>query len=126
VAIPAAFETAIIMKKVLTLRFRAVDRDRFEDVRSGVKAIETRAATERYKNIRKGDVIVIVCGGHRLTKKVKRARYFKSITAMACAIPSKKIDTRFVSLDAMKKIYYGYSGYKEKIKKFGIVAMELD
>lgn len=112
------------MKK-WTLRFRAVDRDRFEDVRSGVKAIETRAATERYRNIRKGDVLVIVCGGRRLVKKVKHVRYFKSITAMARAISPQKIDTRFTSLDAMKKTYYGYPGYKEKIKKFGIVAMEI-
>ena len=111
--------------KTWTLRFRAIDRDDFNELKRGLKVVETRAGTERYRSIKAGDLLVFVCGKEKLKKKVKRARHFKTIAAMLRAIPLKKIIPSVSSPKEMSRIYYGYSGYKAKIKKFGIVAMEL-
>lgn len=34
-----------------TLRFRAVDKDNFDEVKIGIKSIETRAGTVKYQHI---------------------------------------------------------------------------
>lgn len=104
------------MKRIL--RFRSADRDNFETIRSGEKKVETRAATERYRKIKKGDTLVIVCGKERLEKKVKRIKIFKSLKAL----PRRQIMPWTKSFSEMEKAYYSYPGYKEKIKKHGIIA----
>ncbi len=114
------------MERIWTFRFRTADEDNFNEVKRGLKIVETRANTERYRNIKMGDFLVLVCGKERLKKKVKRVRRFKTIAAMLCAIPSKKIMPSVSSPKEMRRIYYGYPGYKEKSKKFGLVAMELE
>jgi ASC-1-like (ASCH) protein len=78
------------MKKHV-LRFRSVDRNNFNEIKNGVKTVETRAASARYQDIQKGDELIIVCGKERIAKKVKRARHFKSIGSMFKTIPLKKI-----------------------------------
>ncbi|HUZ92459.1 MAG TPA: ASCH domain-containing protein [Candidatus Paceibacterota bacterium] len=113
------------MPKIWTLRFRASDRNDFDNIKNGIKSVETRAATERYRAIKKGDLLRIVCGNARIEKKVKRVRRFASIEAMLRAIPRITIMPETVSVAEMRKAYYGYPGYKEKIKKFGIIAMEV-
>ena len=111
--------------KTYTLRFRAIDKKNFDELKKGLKSVETRAATVRYNAVQKGDVLVIVCGKARIEKKIKRVRHFASIAALTKAIPYKKINPSARSIAEVVKMYYGYPGYKEKIKKFGIVAMEL-
>lgn len=108
------------------LRFKLRDRNNFEEVRSGLKSIETRAATPRHRDIKTGDVIVFVCGDKRFEKKVRKVKVFKNIRAMLMAIDYKKIMPSIESASEMQKIYYSYPNYKEKIKKFGIVALELE
>lgn len=108
--------------KTWILRFRARDRDNFNEIKRGLKTIETRAATPRYTKIRAGDRLVFVCGKARLTKKVKRAKRFRTIGEMLRAINYKKIMPSVQSVEEVRKVYYGYHGYKEKIKKFGVVA----
>ena len=112
------------MRKI-TLRFRAADKDDFKEVKDGLKTVETRAATTRYKDIQKGDILVIVCGKQRIIKQVKRARHFKTIESMLETIPLKKIMPSVKSVAGARKVYYGYSGYKEKIKEFGLMALEM-
>jgi ASC-1-like (ASCH) protein len=107
------------------LRFRAKDKKNFLELRGGLKSIETRAATARYRKIAKGDVLVIACGAQRLEKKVKRVRMFKSIDAMFKKIPYRKIMPSAESSAAAKKTYFGYPGYIEKLKKFGVIAFDI-
>jgi len=109
--------------KVITLRFRAEDKADFNLIKKRVKTVETRAATERYKNIKVGDLLRIVCGREAIVRRVKRTGYFKSIASMLHAIPGRKINPKFTSIAAAENMYYGYSGYREKIKKFGLVAL---
>ena len=111
------------MRKI-TLRFRAGDKT-FEEIRRGLKTIETRAATARYLEIKKGDVLVMACGARRMAKTVKRARLFKTIGGLLKAIPVEKIMPSAHSAAEARVVYYRYPGYKEKIKKCGLVAFDL-
>jgi ASC-1-like (ASCH) protein len=112
------------MKKIL-VRFRAINRDTFTAIRRGVKTVETRAATVKYRNIQVGDVLVFVCGKDRFEKKIQRVRFFKSIIGLFRAIPIHKVLPKAMSLADAQKIYFSFPGYKEKIKKSGLVALEL-
>jgi len=113
------------MSKHLLLRFRVVDRDNFLEIKNGLKVVETRAATPKYREVKKGDILVIVCGKDRLEKKVKRARVFRSIGTMVKVIPHKKIMPSIKSLSDLRQVYYGYPGYREKLKKYGVIAFDI-
>lgn len=108
-----------------TLRFRAVDKKNFEEVRSGLKPIETRAATVKYVPIEVGDQLIFSCDGEKFSKRVIKKEHFKSIDEMVKKIPFKNIMPAAESIDEMKKIYSSFSGYDEKIKEFGILAFTL-
>ncbi len=108
--------------KNYTLRFKAVDKKNFDEVKNGLKIVETRAATVKYQPIEVGDTLVFVCGKYRLKKKITKKARFKSINAMVKKIPFKKIMPSIKSVAEMKHAYSSYSGYDEKIKKFGILA----
>jgi ASC-1-like (ASCH) protein len=112
--------------KTITLRFRAVDKRNFDEIREGLKVVETRAATERYRNIRAGDSLVFVCGKRKLKKRIVRVRRFNSIAALFKAIPLKRVFPSLRTIADTRQAYFSYSGYKEKIAKFGIVAFELE
>lgn len=108
-----------------TLRFRAVDKARFEEVRSGLKSVETRAATVKYQPIAAGDMLTFVCGGESFTKRIVKKYHFKTIETMVKEIPMKKIMPAIDSIADMKKRYASYPGYEEKIKEFGLFGFEL-
>lgn len=112
--------------KQITVRFRAVDRADFNRIKTGEKSVETRAATEKYQHIAKGDTLVFVCGKEKITKTIVRVRHFKTLTAMFKVVPMKKIMPPHVqTIAAARKVYYGYSGYKEKLAKYGVLAWEI-
>ncbi len=106
------------------LRLRAEDGLIFSCLKNGSKSIDTRAATAKYRNIKSGDTLVFVCGGKKLSKQVKEARRFKTIPGLKRALKYKKIMPWLKSSKDMEKEYYKFSGYKEKIKKFGLIAFE--
>ena len=108
-----------------TLKFRATNKSIFLDIKSGKKSVETRAASERYKDIKAGDIVVLVCGKERFGKKVKKARMFKSIKALLKTYPIKKIMPHFSTEKELQNACYSYPGYKEKIQKYGLIALEL-
>lgn len=108
-----------------TLRFRAVDKKNFDELKSGIKAVETRAATVKYQPIEKGDTLTFVCGKEKFSKTITKRTHFKSIDAMFRKIPYKKIMPDLKSKEEAKKRYYSYPNYKEKIEEFGLLAFEL-
>ena len=111
--------------KTWTLRFRQVDNARFEEVKSGLKSIETRATTIKYQPIKKGDTITFVCGKERFVKEITNVYHFPSPEAMVKKLSMQKIMPLVTSIEEMKKRYYSYPGYEEKIKEHGILAFEL-
>jgi ASC-1-like (ASCH) protein len=112
--------------KTYILRFRAVNRDIFEAIRSGKKKIETRAATVKYKNIKKGDVLVFVCGNKRFSRIIKEVKFFKSVGSMLKVFKVQDIMPNLDSKADLERAYFSYPGYKEKIKKFGLIAFKIN
>lgn len=114
--------------KVWVLRIRAVDSWVYFAIKREQKTVETRApgtAKKNYGAIEKNDVLFFICGKFRLKKKVKKVQKFKSIKAMLDKIPKKKIwpNLKNPTLKEIENIYYGYPGYRERIKKNGIIAI---
>ena len=110
---------------IMTLVFRAVDRARFEEVRSGVKVVETRAATPKYQSINVGDAIKFSCGGDTFSKKVIKKYHWPTIGEMLAEIPLKSAFPDLETVEQVRTRYASYPGYEEKIKEFGIVGFEL-
>ena len=108
-----------------TLRFREVDRDNFEEVRSGSKAIETRAASVKYRPIVAGDTLTFACGKDKFQKVITKVYHWPSIDAMVKEVPFKKIMPSINSIEDMKKSYASYPGYAEKIREHGLLGFVL-
>lgn len=108
-----------------TLRFRAVDKKNFDEVKSGSKSIETRAGTVRYRPIAAGDTLTFVCGKERCVKKITKKSHWPSVHAMIKEIGFKKVMPSITSVAEMKKTYASYPGYEKKIKKHGLFGFVL-
>ena len=106
-----------------TLRFRAVDRATFDDIRDGRKRVETRAATVKYKNIASGDIVVFVCEKDRFERIVATAGHFASVDDVLKKFSVADINARAADRDGLLKMYHGFPGYEEKIRQFGIMAL---
>lgn len=112
------------MKKHI-LKIREVDRIVFDAINNREKTIETRAATARLRKIEKGDVLVFVCGDNRLEKQALEVEYFASIDKMTKTIDFKKVMPFVNSIEEMKKVYFSFPNYKQKISQFGLVAFKI-
>lgn len=110
--------------KKYTLRFRAVDKDKFENLRRGIKRIETRAATSKYSVIKAGDSIIFRCADKSFSKNVSKARIFNSVEGMLRVYKIKDIMPHLDTVKKMKETYHSYPNYKEKMAKYGLIAIE--
>lgn len=108
-----------------TLKFRAVDKKNFDEVKSGVKSIETRAGTIKYQPIEIGDTLTFVCGNEQCTKKIIEKFHWTSVDAMVKEIDFKKVMPSVKSVGEMKKVYISYPDYKRKIREHGLLGFEL-
>lgn len=107
------------------LPFRATDKQMFDDIKSGLKPIETRAGTIAYQKIQGGDTLTFTCGKERLVKSVKEVRHYDSLDEMFKELDLKDIMPRVDSVEEAKKIYYSFTGYKERLEKDGVLAFML-
>lgn len=110
---------------VRVLRFRSANHDIFEAIRNGRKKVETRAATERYRSIEAGDTIVFVCGRLKFERKVKSSKIFKSVEAILKKYKPVQINPNTKTEKEIRAMYDSFQGYREKIKKYGLIAFEL-
>lgn len=109
----------------MRLVFKEVNRDIFKVIQTGKKKVETRTASTRYKKIALGDVLDLVCGKDSFSKKVKKVKIFKDIEDLLKVYSIKDINPSINSKEELIKMYLSFPGYKEKIKRFGIIAIEL-
>lgn len=107
----------------IVLRFRAADRRIFDALKSGVKRVETRAATTKYAGVVPGDELVLVCGRDNFRKPINLVRYYATIEEMLREIPYQEIMPWARSVQEVNQTYAGFPGYPAKIKQFGIVAL---
>lgn len=106
--------------------FNEADRHNFDDVRSGVKTVETRAAAPKYMAVQVGDEITLACGSDTLTKRVVKKYHWPSIEAMLAEVPLKHVMPDLSTPDQVKARYATYPGYDTKIPELGIVGFELE
>ena len=111
--------------KSYTLKFRATDKDNFEEVRDGSKSVETRAGTTRYQPIEVDDTLVFVCGDESFSKRVAKKFHWSSIDAMVKEVDFKKVMPSVKSVEEMKIVYFSYPDYENKIKEHGLLGFEL-
>ena len=111
--------------KKYTLPLRQADRNIYDFIENGQKKVETRVAGPRYKNIKDGDTIVFKCGKDRFERFAKKVKKFKSVDKMLKVYKLKDINPSVNTIKELKAMYDSFSGYKEKIKKYGIIAFEL-
>lgn len=107
------------------LKFRLVNRDIFEAIRVGKKKVETRAATAKYRQIKKEDKVILVCGKSKFEKEVKKVKIFKTISALLKVYKPQQINPRIKTEKETREMYCNFPGYKVKIKKYGLIAFEL-
>ena len=108
-----------------TLRFRAVDRATFDDIRDGRKRVETRAATVKYRGIDPGDTVVFVCKKDRFERVVASVEHFASVDDMLKKYSVDDINARAVDRNGLIRMYHGFPGYEEKMREHGIIALTL-
>ena len=113
-------------KRTLVLRFRAVNRPIFDAIRSGKKKVETRAATVKYRNFRPGDTLKFVCEKASFIKSIGKVRNFRTIAGLLKAYSPSQVNPTCKTARELREVYYSFPGYREKIEKFGIVALELE
>lgn len=113
------------MAKNWRLVFREVDRINYERVRSGVKSIETRAATVKYQPIKAGDTLTFACGKDTFTKTITKVHHWPSVDAMLKDIPLKSVMPELEMPEQAKKVYASYPGYEEKIRQHGLLGFEM-
>ena len=108
------------------LIFRQVDKKSFDDIKSGVKSVETRANSVKYQKIEVGDTLTFACGEDKFFKTVTKKYLWKGIEEMVAEIPFKRIMPDVSSVEEMKKAYSSYPDYDERIKEFGLAHFEME
>lgn len=107
------------------LKFRAINRDIFEAIKNGAKKIETRAATKRFRDIKVGDKVKLICGKDKFEKEVKKSQIYKTITAMLRKYKPNEINPKCSTAKELREMYYSFQSYRKKIKNFGLIVLEL-
>lgn len=107
------------------LRFASKDADDIENIRSGKKWVETRAGSPKYKNIRKGDILVLRGGNKKLEKIVLKATHFTSVDEMLKLYKVSDIAPNIKDKEELKKRYLSYPNYRKKLKRYGVLAFEV-
>lgn len=107
------------------LVIREQDRRVFNDIANGLKTIETRAATGKYKGVEEGDNLTFVCGEDELVKTVTSALHFETVDDLYGEVPIKKVLPSAKNIDEAKNIHLSFPGYKAKLETYGIMAFIL-
>jgi len=117
-------------QRTWVLRMRAVDRSIFMAVKNGTKSLETRALNDpkrarSYSGITKGDSVVFVCGKKRVRMRVGRVARYRSVAGLLRTEPYRRIAPWTTSRKEAAAMYDTFPGYRERIKKFGIICFEV-
>ncbi len=107
------------------LKLRSTDKEIFEAVKSGRKKVETRAATVKNVKMQAGDEILFVCGKQSLKKTITKAAQYKTIKAMMRDYKVKEIAPDLKTENDLRDMYFAWPSYRDKIKQFGLIALEL-
>lgn len=110
------------MKK---FKFNEADRDIFEAIKNSKKKFETRAADQKFLEIKVGDSVEFFCGKDSFVKQIKKIELFKSIPEMLKKYKVEDINPLLKTSEELEKMYYSFNDYKEMIEKSGLIIFEL-
>lgn len=74
-----------------TLSYHVDDKANFDAIGRGLKDIETRPGTRKYKTIKVGDTISFTCNGAIITKAVTKRFHWPSPSALIREINFKRV-----------------------------------
>ncbi len=114
------------MLKEYIMPIRKQDKFFFDAIKKGLKKIETRAGSPAYLKIKERDLLIFSCSGKRIKKQIKKIYYFKTLDDLLGQYDFKEIMPLASSREESIKIWYSFPGYKERLKKYGIIAFILD
>lgn len=119
-------------KNYISFNFR--DRDIFDEIKNGDKTVETRALNPEEKenyfgNIKKGDKVIFNYKMNDLIAEsilveVKKSKIFKSVEDVLKKYEVEKILPKKNAKD-LKEFYASIPAYKGKIKRNGLLAVEI-
>lgn len=109
-----------------TLPFAKDNLNTWKLIKSGKKPIETRAGGPKYIGIKAGDTLVFSCVGKKFSKKVTKVTHFKTVSAMLKKYKPNDINLTVTTAKELQAMYDSFSGYKDRLKEFGILAFELE
>ena len=72
-----------------------------------------------------GNEVVFVCGKESLKKTIKKATKYKTIKAMLKDYKVKDIAPDLKTENELRDMYFAWPSYRDKIKEFGLIALEL-
>lgn len=108
----------------MLLVFNKNNKDIFDMLRDGKKSVETRAATSKYTKIKEGDSITFSCDGERFEKVIAKVYRFDSIDSLFAVYKPTDINPKLHTREDIQEMYHSFPGYREKIEKEGIIAIE--
>ena len=111
--------------KSLILKIRNQDRGIFNFLKMDKKKAETRAATVRNVKMQAGDEVIFVCGKQSLKKIIKEASKYRTIKAMLKDYKVKDIAPDLKNENELRDMYFARPSYRDKIKEYGLIALEL-
>jgi len=68
----------------------------------------------------------LICGRQRLRKKIYKIELFKSTTSILKKYKPESINPNIRTAQEARAMWDSFPGYKEKIKKCGLIAMTLE
>ncbi len=69
--------------------------------------------------------MVLSCGKSKITKDVIKVQKFKSIGALLKKHKPEAINPNIHTEKEAREMWYSFPGYKEKIKKYGLIAITM-
>jgi len=112
--------------KKIILNIRQCDRAIFDAILDGSKKVETRAASTKFQNLKTGDIAVLKCGREKAERRIKTVRYVAGIDELLKYYIVSDINPSIKEREELEKMYYSWPNYREKIEKFGLVAIEFE
>ena len=79
----------------------------------------------KYHYLQPGDALLMLCGSDLVEKRIKKSLHFASVDQMLKQVDFKRILPSGRSVNDIQEIYSSFPGYKEKVRKFGLMAFEI-
>lgn len=89
------------------------DEPWFSKLKNGLKKVEGRKASTKYRQIQAGDEILFRCGSHEFLSKVVKIDSFKSLDDYLLGVTIKEALPGIKTIEEAREIYYQWSTQEE-------------